>query len=172
MKYFILIGFKSSGKTTLGRVLAQSLDLPFYDTDEMVLAKCMLTYPAVRDLVIAKGLQYFKAKESAVLAGLHDLPPGIVATGGGIIEGEHNRSLLHALGFCVFLNPSKALLWQRITADVLPTFLDKENPYDDFLSCYNRRFPLYLASANTVLDESMITLLNLEKVYEQFMRAE
>jgi shikimate kinase len=80
----VLLGPKHSGKTAVGRELAALLEMPFFDTDELIEAE---TGKSVRALYTA-GQNVFRRHEAAALFALLNKQYGVIATGGGIIDND------------------------------------------------------------------------------------
>ncbi len=89
MMRIFLIGFRGSGKSTLGKGAAKILDLPFVDLDEIFREK----FGDISEFVAKNGWENFRQKESEILQETKKFR-GICATGGGIIELAKNREFL------------------------------------------------------------------------------
>src|SRR4051812_3809910 len=109
-----LIGYRGSGKTTVGRIVADRLGRGFLDADTAV----EVTYgQSIRDIFAAEGEAGFREKESAVLGVLCGATRTVIATGGGIVLREENRNLLTRHGFVAWLSADAQTLLARIQAD-------------------------------------------------------
>ena len=86
-----LIGFMGAGKTSVGRLLAQRLDLPFVDADQAIEQK---TGRTIADLFTADGEQGFRVVEKEVVADLLGHSDAVVALGGGAVEDAACRERL------------------------------------------------------------------------------
>jgi shikimate kinase len=133
-----LSGFLACGKTTVGRVLARDLRLPFMDLDEtLVVAEGM----PILEMMDARGEPWFRRRERTLLEGLAHSGSLIVATGSGTPAMAENLALIGRLGEMVFLNAP----WDAIAArlqgkrSVLPPDLDVETLYGIYL----KRLPYY-----------------------------
>lgn len=109
-----LIGYRGSGKTTVGRVVADRLGWDFLDADSVLEARYGQT---IREIFAAEGEAGFRDKEAALLADLCGRTNTVIATGGGIVLREENRERLKKYGFVVWLTADPATLLARIQAD-------------------------------------------------------
>lgn len=100
MKSIVLIGMSGCGKSTVGRLLADALSLPFLDTDALVEEAEGRTIP---QLFEEEGEAYFRNAETAVAQNL-PLSPAIIATGGGMILRPENMESLSQNSLVVFLD--------------------------------------------------------------------
>ncbi|HVB22638.1 MAG TPA: 3-dehydroquinate synthase [Ktedonobacteraceae bacterium] len=114
MRNIFLVGLSGSGKSSVGRLLAERLDIPFYDTDVLVEEQCGMTIAAI---FAERGETYFRDCESRVLAEVARKPEGaVIATGGGIVLRKANRELLHAQGASVYLSVHPTIALERLAA--------------------------------------------------------
>ena len=109
-----LIGLRGSGKTTIGRVLAGRLALPFRDADVELEARAGRS---IRDIFAADGEAAFRDFEEQTLVELIGRGPAVVATGGGVVLREINRARMKAAGKVVWLTADADALWARTQAD-------------------------------------------------------
>jgi shikimate kinase len=109
-----LIGPRGSGKTTVARLLADELEWPWLDADDVLEERAG---QSIRAIFAAEGEAGFRARESEVLAELCRLSCHIIATGGGVVLAESNRALLRSSGRVVWLTADVETLWQRMQAD-------------------------------------------------------
>ncbi len=101
MSLLLLIGLPGSGKTTVGRMVAEALDLPFYDGDDAVIAAAGMSIPAIFE---RGGEAYFRALERKSLQDLCRNERGVIATGGGAVLSAENRTLLRQSGTVLWLD--------------------------------------------------------------------
>jgi len=143
---WILFGFKGSGKTTLGRSIAEQLNCKFIDTDKEIESlyfsrtEQKLTCRAIHQLIGEEG---FRSLESETLAALKSCQNAIIAVGGGSILDPTNADTLAKLGKFVYLKISKETLKKRILGAELPSYLNPADPEGSFEKMYNQRKPLY-----------------------------
>jgi len=96
-----LVGFMASGKTTIGRRLAERLGRPFVDLDTEIERAAGRT---IRALFEESGEAAFREREAVFLEGTQSLPAAIVATGGGSFVQDGQRRAIQRLGIPVFLD--------------------------------------------------------------------
>jgi shikimate kinase len=107
VRHVVLVGMMGSGKTETGRVLARLLGRRFVDCDEVVAAVAGCSIP---EIFAGEGEAGFRRRESETLAGtLAAGDASVVATGGGVVTLESNRSLLERAVVC----------WLRARPEVL-----------------------------------------------------
>ena len=94
-RHIFLVGMPGSGKSALGRRVAQKLQIPYLDTDVYLTEA---TGMDTAQLYAAFGEQAFRDAETRLLQKLINATPGIISTGGGLCLREENRQLL--LGLC------------------------------------------------------------------------
>ena len=143
----ILLGFKASGKSTLGRALAQTLGRDFLDTDTLAEEIHAARHPGetltCRAISRAYGLERLRELEAEAARRLRDeARKAVIATGGGIVLGAETMRALSNLGPRVFLDAPLPLLEQRLRTADSPLFAEKS-----VAELYRERRPLYLRYA-------------------------
>jgi shikimate kinase len=112
MPKIILIGFMGCGKTTLGKLLSQELNVPFFDTDALIEAK---TNQPISKLFDVFGEAYFRQLEKESLEELTNEQKFVLATGGGLPCFGTNMDTLNELGQTVYLETSVDELYYRLS---------------------------------------------------------
>ncbi|WP_243386347.1 shikimate kinase [Bacillus kexueae] len=113
MKTIYLVGFMGSGKTTIGRMLAESLNIPVVDTDEEIVQKVQMDIPAIFEKY---GEEYFRDVEGSCLRSI-PTQNFIVTTGGGIITRDENIQWMREQGLVIYLKADVSVLVKRIQND-------------------------------------------------------
>ncbi len=109
-----LYGPPASGKTTIGRRLAEQLDLPFFDMDDEIERSSGRSIPEIFE---KEGESGFRQRESALLRDLLARPHGVVALGGGALLHPENRASVQERGVTICLTASRDVITQRLLQD-------------------------------------------------------
>ena len=142
----VLIGMPGAGKTTVGKLLAQLLGRPFYDTDEIIKEKVGMDIPEIFSL---RGEASFREMETGCIKELSANNACVIATGGGAVLRQENIDALKMNGRIYFLDRPPGRIVP--TAD-RPLTLTKEA----IIQRYKERYPLYRAAADeTVLCDGL-----------------
>jgi shikimate kinase len=149
-----LIGYRGSGKSTVGRILARCLDRTFLDADLEIAAQAGRSIPAI---FAEWGEPAFRDWEQEVLAEVTSLhPTAILATGGGAVLREANRRRIYEFGFVVWLTAHPSELSRRLGSDSLslterPT-LTTAGTLEEIPQVLAARTPLYRGLADAVIE--------------------
>ena len=163
-----LIGMMGSGKTTLGRALAQRLELPFVDTDKVLVERTGVPVTTIFEI---EGEEGFRRRESAVLAELAEGEARVVATGGGAVLAAANRELMRSRGTVVYLRARLEHLWERTRHDTTRPLLATPNPRATLAELMQGRDPLYREAAHIVVDTGSQASATLVARVEAALRA-
>jgi shikimate kinase/3-dehydroquinate synthase len=133
-----------AGKSTLGRELAERIDLPFVDVDDLVAEDYGTT---VSELFAREGEDRFRESEEEWGVAMLDSPRrSVVSLGGGAIESPRIRETLRGRAVTAWLDVPVDEAWQRAAGTARPLAQDEE----EFRRRYDRRRPLYAAAADFV----------------------
>lgn len=136
----ILVGMMGSGKTTMGRLLARHLGKVFVDSDEEIIKRTGVTIPHIFDV---EGEPGFRLREITALRNLVERDNMVLATGGGAVLDEQNRTMLQQNGIVIYLKASVHDLWQRTRHDRNRPLLQTGNPHARLTELFQQRDPLY-----------------------------
>ncbi|MBB3952061.1 shikimate kinase [Aureimonas jatrophae] len=136
----VLVGLMGAGKTTVGRRLAQALNLPFVDTDGEIEAASRMS---VSELFAAYGEPEFRALEARVVARLVEAGSQVIATGGGAFMSEATRRLLRERATTVWLRAEIDVLMERVLKRPTRPLLQTTDPRQTMLQLMERRYPIY-----------------------------
>ncbi len=138
-----LVGLRCSGKTSVGRRLAELRGWPFVDLDDRTAARGGAT--SAGELFAAVGVEAFRRLEAEALDEVLDGGvPCILATGGGVVETARCRARLAAETTVVWLTADPVVLGRRLRADpTLRPSLTGADPADELAALLQRRAPLF-----------------------------
>lgn len=154
MPRMTLVGYRGTGKSTVGELLARRIGCGWVDADAVLEERAGCTIAA---LVRDRGEPAFRAAEAALLGELLDRDDVVLATGGGVVLRPDNRRLLADRGRpVVWLQAPAAVIRARLSAD--PATRDRRpaltgrDPLDEVEAALADREALYRACADLVVD--------------------
>ena len=140
----VIIGMPGSGKSTVGRALAQKINRPFIDTDEAIIEKEGMH---TSKIILEKGEPYFRDVESEMVKEVSKLQGYIIATGGGVVLREENMKALKQNGFVIFLDRNI----NNLSFEGRPLSQGE----DAIKNMYKERIDLYTKYADAVADSNV-----------------
>ena len=138
----ILIGMPSSGKTTVGRIIAERLGREMIDSDEVIAAECGKT---IAEIFSDIGEEGFRELEARCIARISARSSAVIATGGGAILREENRTALSENGRIYFIDRPLDMLiptCDRPTASTSEAIAKR----------YAERYAIYRTAADVTVD--------------------
>jgi shikimate kinase len=145
-KNLVLIGFMGTGKTEVGRLLAESLNRRLIDTDQVIVER---EGQSVKDIFASSGETYFRQKEQELIQELSVRKGLVIATGGGIVLNTENVNLLRESGYVVWLDADGDTLADRLSGDTERPLLAGGA---DLAALYREREALYREAAHVRVD--------------------
>lgn len=138
----VLVGMPSCGKTTVGRIIAESTGKAFFDTDEAIVAAIGMP---IADFFAQKGESAFRELESGVIADASKKGGLVIATGGGAVLRPENVRAMKQNGTVVFIDRAPEKL---ITTDDRPLSSNREA----LERLYRTRYEIYKNAADLHAD--------------------
>lgn len=135
MNSVILIGMPGSGKSTLGKILAEKISYEFIDMDKFIENKSGQTISEL----FAKGENIFRDVESEVCKELSKIEGAVIATGGGVIKRKENMDCFKDTTV-VFINRSIEKILEDIDKEERPLL---KSGIQNIKEIYNERIELY-----------------------------
>jgi len=140
----VLIGYRCSGKTLVGRLLARDLKRNFLDTDSLIEEKGEIP---IHSYVSRYGWGDFRRLEREVIEAVASENNSVIATGGGVVIDPENVMRLRRNGWVVWLAAGGAVIRERMTqaqeqGDLRPP-LSGSDPLEEIESILRERMPLY-----------------------------
>jgi shikimate kinase len=150
-----LIGYRGSGKSTIGKRLADRMWQTFVDTDELIVKRAG---KSIRDIFEKDGEERFRQIEAQVVAEVCKLSDHVIAMGGGVVLREDNRKAMKDAGLkVIYLKCEPEELLKRIqsdpqTADARPNLTGLGGGIEEIRSLLEAREPLYRSVMTGELD--------------------
>jgi len=151
--HIILIGYRGTGKSAVGKKLAEKLQMPFYDMDELIEDA---TGRSIQEMVTENGWAYFREREREMVRKLTAFQRSIIATGGGAVMDEGNADILKKHGILIWLNADVKTIVGRIQDDLnskerRPSF-SKDGIIQETEDVLKLRIPVYSRLADFSID--------------------
>jgi shikimate kinase len=154
----VLIGYRGTGKSTVGKLLAASLQRPFVDSDLVIVQRAGQT---IKQIFEKGGETAFRELESEVIGALSQKDGHVLALGGGAILRPGNVTAFKTNAVVVWLQADARTLLNRITADTATTAnrpnLTAAGGLDEIETLLAIRTPLYQAAADITVDVATLS---------------
>jgi len=148
----ILIGYRGTGKSTIGKILAAKTGRTYVSTDQRIVEKAGMSIPQI---VEKQGWTHFRDVESEVAAEVCGLSNHVIDTGGGIILREENVQRLKECGRLILLTASLETIVSRIQADPnRPPLKEGMTFLEEQKKVLEERNPIYRSIAELTVDTS------------------
>lgn len=158
----VLTGMMGSGKTTIGRLLSEKLEMNFIDMDEYIEKNAGST---IKD-IFKKGEEYFRALESEAASEISKLSSSVISTGGGVIKKSSNIELLKKNGIIFFIDRPIENIAADIEISSRPLLSrSKEKLY----KIYNERYILYKNYCDVIIKNDKDIQSAAEKIIESYI---
>jgi shikimate kinase len=149
----VLIGYRATGKTSVGARLAEVLQRPFVDLDQVLVNEAGRT---VADIVAQGGWAEFRRLEKQLVARYRDARGLVLATGGGVVLDPNNVAALRENGILIWLTADPAAIQARLAQDQprdanRPSLTGRDT-IREVLDVIEERAPLYQAAAQISID--------------------
>jgi shikimate kinase len=148
----VLVGMMGAGKSSIGRRLAGTLDIPFVDADTEIEKAAGMTIPEIFE---SQGEAYFRAGEARVIARLLDGGPCVLATGGGAFMNPQTRALARERGLSVWLKAELDVLLKRVRRRADRPLLKTDDPAATLERLIAERYPFYAEADIAVMSRDV-----------------
>ena len=159
MGNLFLIGYRCTGKSSVGKLLSAKLGWPFIDTDSLVVSENGMS---IRNLVISRGWEAFRRLEHTALQRVCTRDRRVVATGGGIVLDVGNVKLMKKSGRIIWLRASsetiKARMLQDQASETLRPALTSTDSISEIEETLAERSPLYQHAMDFSVDTDNVWL--------------
>ena len=160
-----LIGFMGTGKTSVGRIVADQLHFEYVDTDELIQSQ---TGRSITDIFAKDGEPAFRALEQKTVEELVGRMKTVISTGGGLPVNPKNLASLksHALVVSLWSSPEK--IWERVRHQSHRPLLHDKNPQAKIRELLDAREPFY-KQADVLLNTDLRSVREVaQQVVHQF----
>lgn len=146
-----LCGFMGTGKSSVGRIVAEQLHFAFLDTDTVIEARAAKT---ITEIFSERGEPGFRDLERRVVKELESRDRTVIATGGGLVLDPENMESLrsHALVVCLWASPEA--IWARVKNQTHRPLLEDADPLARIRGLLAERAPAY-RQANVLLNTEL-----------------
>ena len=169
----ILTGFRATGKSSVGKILAELLGFAFIDTDKTIE---MRQGETIAEIVAKGGWEFFRSKEKDMLLELTESKKIVIAAGGGAVLHEEAWKLLRKDALSVWLTAGPEIICERLAAD---TITEKQRPaltdkgiLKEITMVLKEREELYRESSDLSLSTEGRTPSELAEIIFQGIRGE
>ena len=149
MRIFI-VGPMASGKSVIGKKLAETLAVNFVDTDKEIEKNAGVVISWIFEV---EGEEGFRKREEKLLKEVSKQENSVISTGGGTIIGKQNRELMTSKGKVVYLEASIQVQLERTLGDKRRPLLNKGNKEETLISLKERREHLYKEIADITIKQ-------------------
>jgi shikimate kinase len=146
----ILVGFMGTGKTVVGKALAEALGFAYADTDAMIERAAG---KAITRIFAEDGEPHFRDLETAAIRSLAALDRHVVSTGGGCVLRDENWDAMREAGRVVCLAARPEVIFERTRRESHRPLLQTPDPMAKIVELLTRRAPFY-ARADVTVDTS------------------
>ena len=155
-----------AGKTTVGKHLAKSLEMDFYDTDQEIEKRTGVRIPTIFEM---EGEAGFRKREVLMIDELTQMPNIVLATGGGAVLSAENRQHLASRGTVIYLRASVQDLYLRTRFDRNRPLLQNTNAQAKLEQLFSERDPLYREVAHHIVDTGNQPVANIVQKIEELI---
>jgi len=161
----VLIGYRCTGKTSVGKIVSERFHLPFYDTDEVMFEQTGKTCKAIVD---EQGWPAFRRFEKEIIRDLKSTQ-AVIAPGGGAVMDEENAAMLKENGLVVWLKADPLTIAQRLqkdtaTSELRPSLTGNKDATAEIVEVLTVRTPVYQRHSDFTIDT---TVLSIDEVASQ-----
>jgi len=146
----VLIGYRGTGKTAVGKKLSHKLRRPLYQLDALIEKH---EGAAISEIVAQHGWDYFRDREAELLAGVADKKDCIIDTGGGVVLRNENIDRLKKNGILFWLTADPETITSRIRDDAgRPSLTPGKSFIEEVEEVLQQRLPLYVKAQDFTVD--------------------
>lgn len=151
----VLMGYRGTGKSVVGRIVAERLGMECLSMDEEIVKRAGMTVP---EIVEKEGWPGFRDRETEVARDFAARKGVVIDCGGGVIESPENIDALGSTGKVFWLKAGVDVIVERIQDDTQrPALVEGKTFTDEVREVLERRTPLYRDAADHEIDTGGLT---------------
>jgi shikimate kinase len=127
-----LIGYRCTGKTTIGKAIAAAIEWSFVDADTVLVRECG---KPIKDIVDTEGWDAFRRMERSTLKQICTKDRQVVATGGGVVLDKANIKAMKTSGMIIWLGATAETIQKRMLQDKNTGNLPKRGAWKKSKTC-------------------------------------
>ena len=160
-----LCGMMGSGKTAIGRILANKLDYNFIDVDKMIEIEAKKTIKKIFD---EDGEEYFRDLEEKITINILKHKETIVSLGGGAIINNNIRNSIKKNSFNIYLKVNVGILTRRLRSSKTRPLIYKKNIKKELINLVNNREKFY-RKADIIINNEKNIIETTEKIIRKII---
>ena len=150
-KNLFLIGYRGTGKTFLGKIIAEKMGRDFFDIDELIVD---LAGKSIPEIFAQDGEENFRERETKALAEASKKKNCVISGGGGIVTQERNFPLLKTGVVCLLKSNAKTI-FDRVYGDGNRPSLTDKDPFEEIVHLLAVRGPMYERAKDFEIETSI-----------------
>lgn len=150
MRNCYIAGFMGTGKTTVGKIIAERLKKPFVETDEEIVRS---QKASIADIFSKHGEAYFRKLEKEILLTISSGAGQIISCGGGLMCAKENLALMKSTGMIFTLDAKPENIYQRLKNDTTRPLLRVDDPLAEIQKLLRLRDHYYLQADHCISTE-------------------
>lgn len=169
----VLVGYRGSGKSTVGAILADRLGWRLLDLDQVITRQAGKT---IREIFAAEGEAGFRQREITAIGGLRKVKNRVIALGGGALSDPESRNSVRRVGKVIWLRAPAVVLWSRVKGDPETVHsrpdLTPAGGLEEIEAKLAEREPAYRTAAHHTVDTISMTPHAVAEAVELWFRAD
>ena len=160
-----LSGFMGTGKTSIGKRLAQALGYRFIDSDEEIEKRCAMS---IKDIFATFGEPKFREMEREFIEGGHPDSGCVISCGGGLVCRDSMPELVRSKGVSIVLFSPPEVILERVQKNDKRPLLNQPNPLETIKSLMQQRQQFYMRSGTAIATSPEIsdTVKHILRIYK------
>ncbi|MCK9582448.1 MAG: shikimate kinase [Endomicrobiales bacterium] len=139
-KNIVLTGFMGSGKSVIGKLLAEKIGFTYFDVDKNIELENALS---ITEIFAQKGEPYFRGLEAQMIKRASTMEKLVISCGGGVVLRAENMDALESTGVVVYLRAKPETIFERIKNDTNRPLLKVADPLSKIKELLNLREQYY-----------------------------